>query len=645
MDPEDNLIEADSLSFDKVVEGEISAIDLGSKDVDFDELIIFTHTYLNYRKCECITKEIEPFSVLLTNNEFLMLSSTILEENTLNNKEIVPIVKKKVLDYSGYEPAQKTNFLEAMPSYAKEIGFELTVDLFFPILLKIISERDIIIEKFLHIFKKFIEFLSLHREEGYKMIRDHMIPIINDIIQKKKNDDKIMKLCSDALLDVVKFIRDEDKGQSILTIIITLANNDDDKEKDRCKTIAAQLQNDLAPFIGQESCEMWIVPQISSFAEDHAHGVRKSVLKNFMKICETVSHDCFIHRLLPIYEKLAKDSLWTVRKPAVEILPLLTKLCDSNTISKVLLPLYKAFESDSKNYVKHSAVEIFGQFITLLSPNDRSEDLLEYYINIVHDINSKDQEDLSIACHCAYNFPAVLFAYGKEQWDKLKPCFDKFALENNEKIKGPIASALGEIANIVGPKITERDILPYVNKFYNDNKLQSRILIVLPDIVRNVSSSKKLYYLEYLKAMIPSKEKWRKRMEHAKIICKFHQIYSDDILYKRVFPIAVNICFDNVAKVRFKAAKFISKMFLQLLSSETEYKSKTFMILLCFAQSINFNYRQLFIRMCQDLYSNEKLITDEIIDYIYDLAYDNVLNVRITLAKSLAKILKENSKS
>ena len=56
--------------------------------------------------------------------------------------------------------------------------------------------------------------------------------------------------------------------------------------------------------------------------------------------------------------------------------------------------------------------------------------------------------------------------------------------------------------------------------------------------------------------MIGNREdKWKKRLNYSKIIGKFNNTYSDSIIYKRVFPIAINFCFDDVNQVRIKKCR------------------------------------------------------------------------------------------
>jgi hypothetical protein len=188
--------------------------------------------------------------------------------------------------------------------------------------------------------------------------------------------------------------------------------------------------------------------------------------------------------------------------------------------------------------------------------------------------------------------------------------------------------------------------LEYVDKFFKsssqNSELKIKILTILPEIIKNIASNRKNSYLEFIKYMIGNKDdKWRKRVTYCKIIGKFNGTYSDAIIYKRVFPIAINFCFDDVSQVRSKSARNNSRLILQLISSKTEFKDKTMKIVTSFAQSINFRYRQLFIFMCKHLFENEEVFKANIADLLLDLAYDKIVNVRIILAQFLCNLFKK----
>ena len=623
----------------------LSEVDLGNKDqTDYDELISFNHTFFNYRIAEMespLTKDKE--FALLIKNEFLSANITV-DIKSLSDSEIKKMTKQRINNFNESE-SQKITIVENFSYYIEQIGLEDTVEIILPKILNIPNEKEIIVERFLENFQKILVELNKFGTEGQKLIKTQLIDVLENIYRANIKSTKILDLCNAALVELTKYIEENERGQYILTIVIQMAH---EEEHDNYRINATKLFNNLAKILGRDLLEQYVVPQVASFADDHECKVRKSVAENLINICEGISPECFKKKMLPLYEKISKDSMWNVRKVAVEILPKITKLCDKEIISSKLLNIFKSFCQDQKNFVRYEAVEIFGEFLSLLDKDDIKNytQLLDFYINTIEECTKNNKkDDLTIIKKCAYNFPAVLVMYGPENWDKLKPCFVKMAEQKEEKIKLPLAASLGELSKILGNEVTENDLLDFVDKFYKENnsEMKMKILGILPDIIRNISSNKKNQYLENIKIMIGNKEdKWRKRLAYSKIIGKFHNTYSDTIIYKRVFPIAINFCFDDVHTIREKSAGHNSRILLQLLTGKEDYKKKTYTIVKSFAQSINFSYRQLFILMCKHLFESEELYKNYIAPLLLDLAYDKIINVRISLSKFIEKIIKKN---
>jgi len=622
----------------------LSEVDLGNKDqTDYDELITFNHTFFNYKIAEMIS----PFSkdkefALLVKNEFISANITV-DIKSLSDTEIKKMVTQRMNNFNDSE-SFKITIVENFSYYIEQIGLEDTVEIILPKIINIPNEKEIIIERFLENFQKILVELNKFGPEGNKLIKTQLIDVLENIYRVNIKSNKILDLCNIALVELTKYIEESERGQYILTIVIQMAH---EEEHDNYRINATKLFNNLAKILGRDLLEQYVVPQVASFADDHECKVRKSVAENFINICEGISSECFKKKMLPVYEKLSKDSMWNVRKVAVEILPKITKLCDKEIISSKLLDIFKNFCQDQKNFVRYEAVEIFGEFLSLLDKDDikNYSQLLDFYINTIEECSkSNKKDDITIIQKCAYNFPAVLVMYGVENWEKLKPCFVKMAEQKEDKIKLPLAASLGELSKILGNEITENDLLDFVDKFYKGNsEIKMKILAILPDIIRNISSNKKNQYLENIKIMIGNKDdKWRKRLSYSKIIGKFHNTYSDTIIYKRVFPIAINFCFDDVHTIREKSAGHNSRILLQLLTGKEDYKKKTYTIVKSFAQSINFSYRQLFILMCKHLFESEELYKNYIAPLLLDLAYDNIVNVRISLSKFIEKIIKKN---
>ena len=636
-------------------QAELSEVETGSKDQpDFEEIINFNHTYLNYRICKTFSDksnlDTSTFELLMTN--VFIYSGNVIDfksMTSISNSDAVKNIRQKINSYKDQDLSNKITFIENVPFYVKTIGFQETVELILPIINDLPREKETLAARFFNVFPKFVDEIVKFGEKGYFILNEYMVNLIGEFLANNPNNiskknPNLVKSLSDGLVYMTNFIKDEHKGESVLTIVIRMAQDDDDEHK---RESAMSLFGALTPLVHTDYIQLYVIPQVNSFADDHSGNVRKEVANQLYNISQKVSKEIFKRRLLPVYKKLSKDTLWNVKKAAAEILPKITKLCDSEIISKDIIPIFKSFAQDEKPVVKNAAVEVFGEFISLIDKNDAENfvELLDFYVDTIQKLTVKGKrEERTIIQKCAYNFPAVLLFFGKNSWSKLKPCFTLMANEKDEKIKLPLASSLGEISNIIGSELTELDLLEFVDKFFKNSpqnsELKIKILKVLPVIIKNIPSNRKNAYLEFIKFMIGNKDdKWRKRVTYSKIIGKFNGTYSDNIIYKRVFPIAINFCFDDISQVRSCSAKHNSRLILQLISGKTEFKNKTLIIIKSFAQSINYRYRQLFVYMCRHLFENEEVFKENISELLLDLAYDKVPNVKIVLARFISEIL------
>lgn len=72
--------------------------------------------------------------------------------------------------------------------------------------------------------------------------------------------------------------------------------------------------------------------------------------------------------------------------------------------------------------------------------------------------------------HCAYNFPAVLLTLGVKGWSKLKPVHDQLVKDQRWKVRRSLSFSLHEVAKIIGPDLTEQDLIPVLYHFLKDIK-------------------------------------------------------------------------------------------------------------------------------------------------------------------------------
>ena len=95
-----------------------------------------------------------------------------------------------------------------------------------------------------------------------------------------------------------------------------------------------------------------------------------------------------------------------------------------------------------------------------------------------NDVNSltKDNE---IIYSCAYNFPAVLDAVGRERWESdLWRVFEKLLKSQDKRIKQTLSESLHEIAKLIGENLTEKYLFKVVDTFFKDKNDEIKLGVI-----------------------------------------------------------------------------------------------------------------------------------------------------------------------
>lgn len=213
----------------------------------------------------------------------------------------------------------------------------------------------------------------------------------------------------------------------------------------------------LAEIFGTELCEQFVTHEIMSLAEESSFKVRKATAEHIVAICKVVSPSTFVQKMFPLYCHLATDSIWGVRKAAadniVEILLLSSNEDKINTLTPILLTLLQ----DISQWVHKAAAQKLGPFIVSLKTGMIPGNLIDFYSSMAF---SKGEEEEEVIYQCAYSFPGVLLACGKEQWSKLKTTYENLWNVDIEKVIHTLSCSIHEVANILGPDITAKDVMP-----------------------------------------------------------------------------------------------------------------------------------------------------------------------------------------
>jgi len=440
----------------------------------------------------------------------------------------------------------------------------------------------------------------------YKAVIESILPHLSKLISDSDGDVRQASAVSITGLVIHRIIRDDDTPSLILRIPLQLihsgssnittttssqnnnnANNNKqqqqllDKHADMRMTGAALL-GDLSPSLSPSYIMKFVTPQLLILSKDPAMKVRRVVAGHSISKATTKAFpEDLSLRLFPAFCKLANDEHKYVRRASSEAMVDVSKACCSHTMEQLrleLIQLWKKMERDPVKAVKYAALQKLGQFIaTLHNPNqkmDAAQELIPYFTGMAFIETSEAQEDASNRLHCAFSFPAVVHTFGKAGWAKLRDAYVYLSHgpeaelpggkpnSNNASIKRCMACSIHEIAIIVGPSITEVDLVPIYEKFLKDPSEQVRFASLknFHSFVGSVTDpSKRLALLSLVQEMLTtaSPMNWRIRDCAASQLILLMTLFDSQSIRNKITPLVFKLLDDPVAEVREKTCSSI----------------------------------------------------------------------------------------
>ena len=383
------------------------------------------------------------------------------EAENIEIREKIEEIKRIISVSTLYQ--EKVMLVDRLHEFAKEIGTKRTIENILGLIIpKVIqSEKAPVKKALIPQFIKLAKFL-IASKEGYDAVLNNLLGEYNSLLGDPNPD--ISKKACESLLSVSNLLSQEDRSIYILPIILGLAH-DNEEEDSRC--LALQLLSHFSSLVEAEYLEKIIVNEIISLSDDPVLNVRRTTVVFLVNICKNVKKEVFETKLFPIYYKLAYDNVWGVRKAAVEILPDISEISSPELRTQHLVDLYKKFTQDASKWVKMAAHQYLGPFIATLKGQPIDKSLVSYYISMGDPRRSSFNSD--VAFHCAYNFPAVLVTLGKEKWPDLKRLYKILVKDNQWKVRKTLSYSLHEVAKILGPELTEEELLPVLENFLKDS--------------------------------------------------------------------------------------------------------------------------------------------------------------------------------
>lgn len=159
-----------------------------------------------------------------------------------------------------------------------------------------------------------------------------------------------------------------------------------------------------------------------------------------------------------------------------------------------------------------------------------------------------------------------------------------------------------EVAKIIGQDNLKNDLISIYNSFLSNKNIEVRNLSLsnLPNLLNLLTNEEDKS--KYMKFLIIYEDdfileairntNWRKKVEALNKYSYYFHLFPIDTIWNKILRLCIIFCFDNVAKVRKKSGKMVSRIF-KFLYEQNNYKinEKIFIILETFAYSYFYQLR------------------------------------------------------
>jgi hypothetical protein len=437
-----------------------------------------------------------------------------------------------------------------------------------------------------------------------------------------RHDDELKQSLLPQVLEqmvlITKLLSPQQREKQIVPIILGSLSDKDDEQR---RITGVTLLDELAETLGEKICQEMLLYDLISLQDDPVFKVRRELVSRLHMFSKQLGEQVFTGVIVPVYRKLSQDQIWSVRKACVELLPQIASLSSEQTKNSQLVQLFDKFSKDSNKWVKVATFQYFGPFMFNFEKMAPNETLMEYFLSMGQHGQAKIQSvDNDTAFHCAYNFPAVLKTLGGKYWkDKLKPMHDQMVIDNRWKVRRSLAFSIHECAQILGPELTENDLLPVLFHFLQDiTEVAEGALENLPLILKVLRADQRDQYVDLFIEAQNKVEKanianWRQRQQMAGQIKEFAALISPEKLDQFYAPKFFELCLDEVAQVREAASLEATAAILHNFAGcdSEQYLAGFIEQMQLFKESNRYNYRQTFLGMIRCIFCDFCQLKDQ----------------------------------
>ncbi|XP_012254171.2 serine/threonine-protein phosphatase 4 regulatory subunit 1-like isoform X2 [Athalia rosae] len=252
--------------------------------------------------------------------------------------------------------------------------------------------------------------------------------------------------------------------------------------------------------------------------------------------------------------------------------------------------------------------------------------------------------DAKIPHHCAFSFPAVALTLGRGNWHLLVDAYRTLTCALQWKVRRTLASSIHELAIILGEDLAARDLVPIYDGFIKDlDEVRIGALKHLATFLKVLRPQDRRQYLHRFDDFLVTDPEWnwRFREELANQLLEAVDLFNPVDVSEWITTVALHLLVDKVAAVRTVALALVTQIISYLSVDEALVTALVRELGNMFPRSAKWTHRQTYGILCSQLITNGAITADrfsrEMLPHLIDLSLDTVPNVRLSVARTLAR--------
>ncbi|KAF9157401.1 Serine/threonine-protein phosphatase 4 regulatory subunit 1 [Actinomortierella ambigua] len=316
------------------------------------------------------------------------------------------------------------------------------------------------------------------------------------------------------------------------------------------KMLVVMLMTSLAKALGPYRCTDLVIPLLEKFMHHSQFYVRKEIVTAIGALCENVPQEVVVQRLLPMLDSFVRDDTWHIRRACCTVLAAFVRAMPAEMRAEKVEEVYGMLVDDVSRTVQNSIMEVLGEVIAAFDHEQVPESILQHFL----DMGKQPMNQPERAVMCAFSFPAVILTAGRSKWELMKPVYMRLAGTFRSPIRRSLACSLHEVARILGPELTDRDLaVAFADCLVAEDEVKEGVLGRVVEFISCLSLRCRTQAVRDLRGAwfeLVKSSNWRLRDSLAGQLPGLCEVLDAKTLKRELLPLAVLACTDGVSTIR-----------------------------------------------------------------------------------------------